>query len=103
MSPIVKSWVISKDEHEAEDGKDCSRCPRKISAAKPHLAGRDLCLRIGFFGCGRGERDYRAALRADGEMSHCGFALVSRQSMLDEGAQLICIRMPAGLKHFTHR
>jgi hypothetical protein len=49
-----------------------------------------------------GKEDDSAAVRAGGEMRKRPILLVQRQSVLREGAELVCAGMLAGLEEVAH-
>jgi len=95
--------VVNMHRQENQRSEPRAREPRYIPAVEPRSAHRGgLQLRNIFHGRQR-ERDDHAAVRAGRQMGKRLFALVGRQSVFSEGAELVRVGMLAGLEELTHR
>jgi hypothetical protein len=87
------------EEGDCETSRQCkvpAGEPRPMRCNRSRMGG-------GFFDNRRlGEVGDFAAVRADSEMSQHLLLLMRRQSMLNEGAELVCVGMLAGLEGLGH-
>jgi hypothetical protein len=92
--------VDNNNNGERCDG--CSGGPRESPARKPGLVYNIMLYAQRLLHRRHGERHDGAAVRTDREMGECLLVLMKRQSMFDEGVELVRVWMMPGLKEVAH-
>ena len=88
------------DDHKRSEG--CGRRQDKVPTTEPRLAN-ELKWRFGqFLDRRQRKRDDGTAVRANGKVRERLLLQMRRQSVFDEGAELIRVWMLPGLEEFAH-
>ncbi|HWW23085.1 MAG TPA: hypothetical protein VNY78_04230 [Edaphobacter sp.] len=90
------------NNNDGERGDSCSGGPRESPAGKPGLAYNIMLCAQRFLHWRYGERYDGAAVRTDGKMGKRLLVLMKRQSMFNEGVELVRVWMMPGLKEVAH-
>jgi hypothetical protein len=96
------SNVVDIDKQENESGEDCGYGPREVPASEPGSVSRFELCSWEFFDRRQRKRDDVPAVGTDGEVGEHLLLFVRRQSVFDEGVELVRVWMVPGLKEFAH-